>query len=271
MRFVDDDEKVLREIIEKAGRPLTLRSSGQMTRVVFDAGTGADLEHHLDVEVGARFETLGFEQLVRRAEIRQTLHQLFANEADSALDGRTRSDEVLRRIDRRLLEIGDGVPSQRIDFTNPLDLVAPHLDSHSLLFVRRENLHRITAHPERPALEAHVVTRVLDFHQRSENVVARDLLAFGQSYHLLAIAARIAQTVNRRDGGYDNYVAALHQTRRRAEPQTIDVFIDRGVLLDVGIRRRDVGFRLVIVVVRDEVLDRIRGEETLELPIELCR
>ena len=47
--------------------------------------------------------------------------------------------------------------------------------------------------------------------------------------------------------------------------------IDRGVLLDVDVGRRDVGLGLVVVVVRDEVFDRVLREELLELAVELGR
>ena len=40
-------------------------------------------------------------------------------------------------------------------------------------------------------------------------------------------------------------------------------------LLDVGVGARDVGLGLVVVVVGDEVLDRVVGEEALELAVEL--
>src|SRR5213592_1420250 len=109
-----------------------------MSRVVLDTGAGADLGYHLDVEVGARFEALGLVQLSGRPQFRQALRQLIANQCHSALDRRARGDEVLRRIDRRFLEIGDRISRQRIDFTDSLDLVAPHLDSYALLIVRVE-------------------------------------------------------------------------------------------------------------------------------------
>ena len=45
----------------------------------------------------------------------------------------------------------------------------------------------------------------------------------------------------------------------------------RRVLLDVRVRRRHVGLGLVVVVVRDEVLDGVVREELLELAVELRR
>ena len=56
-----------------------------------------------------------------------------------------------------------------------------------------------------------------------------------------------------------------------AVPQPVDLLVDRGVLLDVDVLLRDVRLGLVVVVVADEVLDRVVGEELLELAVELGR
>ena len=47
--------------------------------------------------------------------------------------------------------------------------------------------------------------------------------------------------------------------------QPVDLVVDRAVLLDVRVARRDVGLGLVVVVVADEVLDPVVGEELAEL------
>ena len=52
-------------------------------------------------------------------------------------------------------------------------------------------------------------------------------------------------------------------------PHPVDLLVHRRFLLDVGVGARDVGLGLVVVVVRDEILDRVRREEALELAVEL--
>ena len=69
--------------------------------------------------------------------------------------------------------------------------------------------------------------------------------------------------------GDDDDVAALEQRPRRRQPHAVDLVVDRRFLLDVRVGGRDVGLGLVVVVVADEVLDRVLGEEALELLVEL--
>lgn len=54
-------------------------------------------------------------------------------------------------------------------------------------------------------------------------------------------------------------------------PQPFDLGVDGRVLLDEGVGLRDVRFGLVVVVVGDEVLDRVVRHELAELVRELSR
>ena len=56
---------------------------------------------------------------------------------------------------------------------------------------------------------------------------------------------------------------------RSGQTEALEVLIDGGILLDVGIGLGDVGLGLIVVVVGDEVLDGVVGEEGLELGVEL--
>ena len=67
-----------------------------------------------------------------------------------------------------------------------------------------------------------------------------------------------------RRGDHDD-VAPGEQGRRRGMTQLLDLFVDRGVLLDEGVGRRDVGLWLVVVVVADEIDDRVVGHELTQL------
>ncbi|MOA13886.1 hypothetical protein D3C78_1339540 [compost metagenome] len=78
-----------------------------------------------------------------------------------------------------------------------------------------------------------------------------------------------AQAIDARHGGDDDRVTPLQQCLGRRQAHLLDVIVDRSVLLDEGVGRRYVGFRLVVVVVGNEVLHRIVGEKRLEFAIQL--
>src|SRR4028118_2293387 len=80
-----------------------------------------------------------------------------------------------------------------------------------------------------------------------------------------------SEAVERRDARHHDRVAPGEQAARGRVPEPVDVLVDLGVLLDKGVRTRDVRLRLVVVVVGDEVLYGVVREEVGELAGELGR
>ena len=78
-----------------------------------------------------------------------------------------------------------------------------------------------------------------------------------------------ADAVDARHRRHDDHVVALEQRARRRVAHAVDLLVDRGSLLDIGVGARDVGLRLVVVVIGDEILDRVVGKEAPELAVEL--
>ncbi|MNC11450.1 hypothetical protein D3C75_591490 [compost metagenome] len=52
--------------------------------------------------------------------------------------------------------------------------------------------------------------------------------------------------------------------------QLIYLFINAGIFLDVSVGGGNVGFRLIVIVVTDEVIDGIAWKKLLELTGQLC-
>ena len=53
--------------------------------------------------------------------------------------------------------------------------------------------------------------------------------------------------------------------------QLIDLIVDRGILLNIGIRRRHIRLRLIVIIIGDKVLHRIVREKLFHLRIKLRR
>ena len=180
-----------------------------------------------------------------------------------------RADEVLGRIDEKLLPALDHLAADRMDQRELLDLVAPELDAEAALLVAGPDLDAVAPHAELARLKLDVAPLVLDVDQLAEHLVAIDHLAERQADHHGAVVLRRAQAVDARDAGDDDHVAAADQRAGGRQPQAVDLLVDRGVFFDVDVALRDVGFGLVVVVVADEVVDGVVGEEFLEFAVEL--
>ena len=83
VRLVDDDERVLRQVVDQGGRLLARLAPGEVARVVLDAVAVADLAQHLHVEERALLEPLRLQQPAARAEEAEPLPQLVGDARDA--------------------------------------------------------------------------------------------------------------------------------------------------------------------------------------------
>ena len=166
-----------------------------------------------------------------------------------------------------LVELPQRLAAQRIDLGDRLDLVAEELDAQRpLLLVGRKDLDHVAAHPEGAAVEVEVVALVLDLDQLAQQRVAVDALAALEEHQHVEVRLGRAEAVDAGDAGDDDDVVALEQRLGRRVAHLVDLVVDGRVLLDVGVGGRDVGLRLVVVVVADEVATALSGKSSLNSP-----
>ena len=134
-----------------------------------------------------------------------------------------------------------------------------------------KNLDHVAAHPERAAVEVAGAALVLQRHQVGDQLALIDALALLERERHRRVGLDRADAV---DAGYrrhDDDVVALEQGARGGVAHAVDLLVDRGFLLDVGVGARNIGLGLVVVVIADEVFDRVVGEERPEFAVELGR
>ena len=90
-----------------------------------------------------------------------------------------------------------------------------------------------------------------------------------QVQHHRMVGLGLAEPVDRGDGSDDERVVAFQERLGGGEAHLLDVLVDRRVLLDIGVGGGQIGFRLVVVIVRDEVLHCVVGKELPHLSVEL--
>ena len=193
----------------------------------------------------------------------RALVELAADLLDRALH-RAFLDVVVRgRPDRDVLEVvADQLAGQRVEVLQALDLVAEQHRPERRLLVGREDLQRVAPHAERAAPERLVVAVVLERDELAQQLVAIDHVALHQHLAVVVVGLRRAEAEDARHRGDDHDVAPREQGRGGGVAQAVDLVVDRRVLLDVEVLRGDVRLGLVVVVVGDEVLDRVAAGST---------
>ncbi len=269
MRLVDDEEEVLGEVVDEGVRRGAALAVVHVQRVVLDAGAGPDLAHHLQVVGGPHAQPLGLQHLALLLQLGEALGELRLDAGDRLLHALGAGDVVAGGEDVELAVLADDLAGQRVQGGQGLDLVAEHLDADREFLVDREDLDGVAAYPEGAAGEGHVVARVLDVDEAAQQLVPVHLLADLEGDHPVDVLLRGAEAVDAGHGGDDDHVAPGEERVGRGVAQPLHLLVDRGVLLDVGVRLRYVRLGLVVVVVRDEVLDGVVRQELAELVRQL--
>ena len=83
--LVDEDQRVVGQILEQRRRRLAGFAAGQVARIVFDAGAGASRLDHLHIKLATLRQTLRLEQPPRLLKLLQPPLQLLANALDRLL------------------------------------------------------------------------------------------------------------------------------------------------------------------------------------------
>ena len=200
----------------------------------------------------------------------QPIVQLIANLIDRTDRAIFRRDVMCRREHREARHLAADLARERIEQRQRFDFVVEQLDAQRLaLGFRRENIDDIATHAISALRQIHLVALVLHVRETAQHLALIHAIAARQMQHHLQIRLGIAQAVNCGHGRDDDRVGSLEQRLGRRQAHLLDVLVDRRILLDIRVRRRHVRLGLVVVVIRNEVLDGVVGKELLELAVQL--
>ena len=272
MALVDEHQRVVRHIFEQRRRRLARFAAGEIARIVLDAGAGAGRFHHFQIVDRALLEPLRFEQAAGGIELVEALAQLHLDAGDRLQQCRPRRHIVRVGVDFDEFQLVGLLAGERIELLDRFDFVAEQRHAPgAILIVRGENLDRIAADPERAAIEIAGGALVLQCDQVGQQCALIEPLALLERERHRRISLDRADAVDAGHRSDDDHIVALEQRARRRMAHAVDLLVDRGILLDIGVGARDIGFRLVVIVIADEIFDRVVGKEALELAVELRR
>ncbi len=164
--FVEEQQRVVRQIIQQRGRSLARQASRKMARIIFDAVAVADLADHLQIEhwCAATGAALRCACLLFRARPSTSCSSF--SMLRSALCARLGRHHVVRLGIDRQAQIGLlHLAGERIDLLQRFDLIAPQADAIGGVVVGGEDLDHVAAHAKRAALEIAFVALVKDVDQ----------------------------------------------------------------------------------------------------------
>ena len=270
--LVHEQHKIVGEEVQQRHGGGALGPLGDDAGVVLNAGAIPQLCHHLHVVFRPLADALGLHQLVVLRKGLDLLLHLPADFPNGPVHLVLGGDIVAGGVDGNVVQhpvhgAGDGV-----ELADPLDLVPEELHPDGLvLVIGGVNLHRVPPDPEHVPLKGDVVSLIADLHQPPEELVPVPFGPRPEGDHHLGEVVGLPQAVNAGDRGNHNHVPPLQQGAGGGEAEAVNLVVGGGVLGDIGVRVGNIGLRLVVVVVADEVLHGVVGKELLELRAELGR
>ena len=272
MGLVHYQQSVGWQVVKQRGWRFTGIPPGEIAGVVLDTIAVTELQHHLDVVAGTLLQPLSFHQPVVIPQLLQPNIKLLLDVLDRIQHGLPGGDIVGLRVNGHARHPPEHLSGKRVKIAQVLHFIIEQFDANGfLLGFCREDINDIAPHPIIGAMELDVIAGVLQFGQPPQDIPLIHLVTPVQVQHHFQIGLRITQTVDGRNRRDNDGIRPLQQSLGGRQPHLLNVLIDGGVFFDKGIGRRYVGLRLVVIVVGDEVLHCVIGEELLELAIELRR
>ena len=270
--LVHEEQGVVRDVLEEGGRRLARLAAGQVAGIVLDAGAGAGGLDHLEVEGRPLLQPLGLQQLAIGHQPVEAFLKLGPDVVHGLVQGRPGRDVVAVGVDLHRRQVRAALAGQGVELGDGLDLFAKQADPPGpVLVVGREDFQGVAPAAEGSPLKGLVIAPVLLGDEVGHQLLLVDPVADLQAEGHGGVGLHRTNAVDAGDRGHDDDIVPLQDRPRGRVPHAVDLFVNRGVLLDVGVGPRHVGLGLVVVVVGDEELHGIVREEAPELAVELGR
>ncbi len=212
MAFVHEQQRVVRQIFKQGRRRFPRHTSGEEAGIILNARAASGRRDHFEVEIGALFQPLGFEQFAFRDQLLQPFLKLKLNRFHRLFQRRAGRHIVAVGIDADIIEAGDLLAGQRIELDDLLNIIPKETDAPGgVLIVRGEDFEIVALHAEIAARKARVVALILERDELADDLALVDRLALLEIKDHRRIGLNRSDTVkagNRRD---DQHIIAFQK------------------------------------------------------------
>ena len=158
----------------------------------------------------------------------------------------------------------------RLNCQNLINLIAPKNDTQNEIGISKENIYCIALNPEISAIQFYLVAGIKCINQTTKESIPDQFLSPPYLYHIGIEVLGITNTIQTRHRGNHQHIpSARKQGGSSRQSQLFNLLVDRQIFFDIGIANRQIGLRLVVVVIRNKILYGIFRKERFELAVQL--
>ena len=150
-----------------------------------------------------------------------------------------------------------------VHFQQLFHFVIEHFDAYSFFPIAgRNDFNHIAPHPKSAALKINIIAHILVLHQLPQDLIAVDDLTYPQRDHGIVVILRSAQAVNTAYTGHHDHIPAFKKSAGSAMAQFINLVVNGRIFFNISIRLGNIGFRLIIIVIRNKIFHRVVREKS---------
>ena len=248
--LVHDHHIIFGEVVQQAEGARTLGTTVEVTRVVLNAGTVAQLLNHLQIVLHTLLDALCLHRAVVLLEEGDALAQVEIYLLDSGVDALLRGDEEIGRKDRYRAYRLQSLATRWVDSLYRLDLVVEECNAVAVVAKGGHNIYRVALDAERSGCELQLRAGVERLDQVVEEVLVINPLAYLNRDRCRVEVSRISDTIQTRNTRhYDHIPSARQQSRCGTESHLLNLVVDREIFLDVCVCRWEICLGLIVIVV----------------------
>ena len=115
----------------------------------------------------------------------------------------------------------------------------------------------------------HIIAVILDLDQLFYHIIPVFFHTRPQGNDHVLIINGTSKTIDTGNRSHDHHIPALRKSSSGRMTQLVDLVVNRRVLFNVGISGRNIGFRLIIIVVGNKIFYSVFREKFLHFRIKL--
>ena len=147
------------------------------------------------------------------------------------------------RVDTHGLDLSAPLTGQRIDLDDLLDFIVEEADAPgAVLQVGWPDVQRVATEAEASSVEEIVVSSVLESDEFPQRLPGFDALTTMDIEPHRRVCLDGADAVDAGNGSHDEHVIALHECASRRMAHSVDLLVDLGFLLNVGVCTGNIRF-----------------------------
>ena len=268
MRLINNKKKIILKIIHQRIRRLSRGQSRQMSGIILDSGTKTSLLHHFHVKISSLRYSLSLNELVLTFKIIYLFLHFCKNGIRCPFDLLLGHNIMRCRKNSHMALFIFNLTGKYINFRDPLNFISKKLHTDGpVRSIGRKNLQHITFHPEGTPVKIHLIPCVLNVDQLPDNLVSVFFHAGPQRNHHVKKLLGRTKTVNTGYRRHHNHISPLTESRSSGKTHLINLVIGGRILGNVGISGRNIGLRLIVIVIGYEIFHCVVRKEFFELSI----